>query len=110
MSYYAKDLNPPRRITELPEGYMLSNEIYEKYGIIPQALSNWKRLGKIETVYVQSRLAVKITPEFLELIKTRKKRKAKIPAGPDKYVNKKGEITNFHKWMKALPRGYMAKN
>lgn len=99
-----------KTLREVPEGYMISSAVVKKFGVTRMVLSSWNLKGKIETVKVRGIMAIKITPEFKRMVEKYHehiKRRREKKDSAKKYINEKGEITDFWKWVRLQPRAHI---
>jgi len=88
----------------MPRGYILLVEAERKYNVSRQTITNWIRADKIEILKIYGVTAIKETREFRAKCKdaVKRRKEKKKPPDENRYINSKGEITNWTKWLRAL--------
>ncbi len=97
--------------------YLTINEIAEAYGITRSSVYSWYQSGLVNSKKAGKLIYIEDAPIVRSLARKAQKRREAALLGlerrktrkeSDKYVNAKGEITDFWKWMKAdSPLGFI---
>ncbi len=91
----------------LPPGWMLVEDAAKNLEVTASVIYLWGRRGKVQIRIYNGIKAIKITKELqLKAKNIKEKRlrlkKNKTKINSEKYVNGKGEITNFWEWLKNI--------